>query len=308
MAILLYNGDFGTESWLKALQQHLPDETIYCYPQVPKKEDVEFAAVWNLPQGELATYPNLRAILLLGAGGDFLMRETDLPDVPIVRLVDEAVVNDMTEYCLYWVAHYYRHFDKYAQQQSEGIWKRIEYPPIDQYRVGILGLGNIGTEIGKTLSCTGYAVSAWVQSDRQVNQLTLYKGGEEFSSFMSQLDVLINVLPLTEDTYHFLNHERLSLLPSNAKVINISRGAVIDEQALKSLLDVDKLGGAVLDVFATEPLPLHHWAWSHPLVQVTPHVSGQTYPRSAVKSLVENISRIRLGQQPYPIFDPTRGY
>lgn len=308
MAILLYNGDFGTDAWSEALQQQLPDETIYCYPQVPNREDVEFAAVWNLPQGELATYPNLRAILLLGAGGDFLMRETRLPNVPIVRLVDDAVIGDMTQYCLYWVAHYYRNFHEYARQQLEGVWKRIEYPAIDEYRVGILGLGNIGTEIGKALTRTGYQVSAWVQSHREVDQVKLYNGVEEFAPFMAQLDVLINVLPLTANTHGFLNSERLGLLGTHAKVINISRGAVIDERALKSLLDAGKLGGAVLDVFASEPLPSDHWAWAHPLVQVTPHSSGQTYPRSAVNSLVDNILRIRAGEEPYPLFDPTRGY
>ena len=308
MAILLYNGDAGTDNWLQALQQQLPNETIYCYPQVPNKDCVEFAAIWDLPPGELATYPNLRAILLLGAGGDFLMRETRLPDVPIVRLVDEVVIKDMTQYCIYWVTHFYRQFDRYAQQQRAHTWRRIEYPPLDQYKVGILGLGSIGTPIGNALRSIGYDLSAWVQSDRTIEQIRLYKGVEEFSAFMSGLDVLINVLPLTSDTRAFLNMERLSLLPSHAKVINISRGAVIDEQALQALLDADKLGGAVLDVFATEPLHKEHWAWAHPKVQITPHASGQTYPRSAVKSLVDNISRIREGEQPYPIFDPTRGY
>ena len=308
MAILLYNGDFGTDSWFRALKQRSPNETIYCYPDVPNKDEVEFAAIWDLPEGGLATYPNLRAVLLLGAGGDFLMRESSLPDVPIVRLVDEIVIKDMSQYCLYWVAHYYRNFDIYARQQQVHIWRRIEYPPIDQFKVGVIGFGSIGSQIGYELSDIGYDVSAWVQSDRQSEKIRIYKGVEEFSGFMSNLDVLINLLPLTTETHSFLNHERLSLLPSHAKVINMSRGAVIDEDALAALLDADKLGGAVLDVFATEPLAQNHWAWSHPKVQVTPHSSGQTYPRSAVKSLVDNIARIRAGEQPYPIFDPARGY
>ncbi len=308
MAILLYNGTLGTDNWLQALKQQLPEETIYCYPQLPNKADVEFAAVWNLPPGELATYPNLRAILLLGAGGDFLMRETNLPDVPIVRLIDENVAYDMTQYCLYWVAHYYRHFDSYARQQAEKIWQRIEYPPIDQYKVGVLGLGAIGTQIAQSLNYTGYQVSAWVQSHREVEQITLFQGVDEFAPFMAELDVLVNILPLTADTHCFLNLERLRLLPNHAKIINISRGAVIDEQALRSLLDTGELGGAVLDVFPSEPPSPNHWVWSHPKVKVTPHISGQTYPRSAAKSLVDNILRIRAGEPPFPIFDPQRGY
>ncbi|NVK01596.1 MAG: glyoxylate/hydroxypyruvate reductase A [Oceanospirillaceae bacterium] len=308
MATLLYNGDFGTDDWVEALQTQLPDETIYVYPDVPDKRAVEFAAVWNLPPGELINYPNLRAILLLGAGGDFLMKEKTLPAVPIVRLVDPTVVFDMTQYCLYWVAHFYRHFDSYAAQKSDKVWQRIAYPPIDQFKVGILGLGAIGTQIGRALHRTGYTVSAWVQSHREVEQLKLYTGAEGFAPFMAELDVLINVLPLTKETHSFLDLERLSLLPSKARVINISRGAVIDERALQTLLNAEKLAGAALDVFDTEPLPLDHWAWQHPKVDITPHASGQTYPRSAVKSLVANIQRIRNGELPFPIFDPTKGY
>lgn len=308
MAILLYNGEFGTDSWHEALQQHLPGETIFLYPNVPDKDAVEFAAIWNLPPGELSTYPNLRAILLLGAGGDFLMRETHLPKVPIVRLIDETVVYDMTQYCLYWVAHFYRHFDRYASQQSNRVWHRLDYPPINQFRVGILGLGTIGTTIAQALSRTGYRVSAWVQSERDVEQIELFSGPHQLAPFLETLDVLINVLPLTRQTHAFLNVERLSQLPERAAVINISRGAVIDEQALKRLLDANQLSAAVLDVFSVEPLPADHWAWHHPKVDITPHASGQTYARSAVKSLVANIQRIRRGEQPYPIFDPTRGY
>ncbi len=308
MAILLYNGEFGADDWYLALQAQLPDETIYIYPDVPDKAEVEFAAVWNIPPGELISCPNLRAILLLGAGGDFLMRETSLPPVPIVRLVDETVVFDMTQYCLYWVAHYYRRFDRYALNQANAHWQRVEYPPIERYRVGILGLGTIGTQIAGALSTLGYSVSAWVQTQRDAKQIKLYSGADQFPEFMANLDVLINVLPLTNETRGFLDIERLKMLPKEAKVINISRGAVIDDEALRSVLDSGHLGAAVLDVFDQEPLTPDHWAWRHPRVCITPHASGQTYARSAVKGLVANIQRIKRGEQPFPLYDQSKGY
>ena len=308
MAILLYNGEYGTDDWLEALQTQLPDESFYLYPDIPDKTLIEYAAVWDIPAGELASYPNLKAILILGAGGDFLLKDARLPKVPIVRLVDETVVQDMTQYCLYWVTHYYRHFDSYARQQRGHQWQRKEYPPMNDYRVGVLGLGAIGSQVARSLTDAGYTVSAWVRTARETDGLTLFCGADEFSAFMSNLDILINVLPLTPDTDAFLNVERLSHLPRGAKVINISRGAVLDEQALKTLLDTEHLGGAALDVFANEPLSSQSWMWQHPKVNVTPHSSGQTFARSAAKSLVKNIHRLKRGEAPFPLFDRKSGY
>lgn len=308
MAILLYNGEYGTDAWCEAIHAQLPHETLYLYPDIPDKAQIEYAAVWDIPPGELATYPNLKAILILGAGGDFLLKDDRLPAVPIVRLVDESVVRDMVQYCQYWVTHYYRRFDRYAQQQLAHHWHRAEYPPLSEYRVGVLGLGTIGTQVARSLSGSGYSVSAWVRSARDTEGLTLYSGADQFDAFMTNLDLLINVLPLTPDTDSFLNLDRLRLLPRGAKVINISRGAVMDEQALKTLLDTGHLSGAALDVFAQEPLPPQSWMWQHPKVCITPHSSGQTFARTAVHSLVNNIRRIEAGETPFPLFDRNSGY
>ena len=142
----------------------------------------------------------------------------------------------------------------------------------------------------------------------QLDGVEIYAGDDQFAQFMGSLDVLINVLPLTPATHHFLNEERLSLMPRGAKVINISRGAVIDEAALLALLNSGHIGGAALDVFSEEPLPDHSPLWQHPTVNITPHASGQTYVRSAIKSVVENIKKMKAGEQPGPLFDLTRGY
>ena len=308
MAILVYNGPIDSAPWISALQQYLPEEEVHVYPNIPDKAAIEFAAVWDHPAGILADYPNLKAILILGAGGDFLLKDKNLPDVPIVRLVDDTVVKDMAQYCVYWVTHFYRHFDLYRENQSRNHWQRLEYPPIEQFKVGVLGLGAIGSAVSQSLLAQGYAVSAFVSYARQLDGVEIYAGDDQFAQFMGTLDVLINVLPLTPATHHFLNEERLSLLPRGAKVINISRGAVIDEAALLALLNSGHIGGAALDVFSEEPLPDHSPLWQHPTVNITPHASGQTYVRSAIKSVVENIKKMKAGEQPGPLFDLTRGY
>lgn len=308
MAILLNNGEFDNQPWLEALNASLPEETVYIYPNIPDKNSIEFAAVWNHPAGDLATYPNLKAVLILGAGGDFLMKDNNLPNVPIVRLVDDNVVRDMAQYCWYWVTHFYRHFDNYRFNQELNTWQRIDYPTIEHYKVGIIGLGAIGKVVARTLGNAGYTVSAWVQTERNIEGIQIFHGDDQLASFMGELDVLINVLPLTQCTRGFLNLEKMRLLPRGAKIINISRGAVIDEQSLKTLLDEDHLDGVALDVFAKEPLPADSWYWHHPKVNITPHASGQTYARSASKFLIANIKRIQQGEQPFPLFDPTKGY
>ncbi|KXF81892.1 Rossmann-fold NAD(P)-binding domain-containing protein [Enterovibrio coralii] len=108
MAILLNNVGYGNAPWLRALQALLPDEDVLTPDDDISPEEVEFALVWDHPLGDLHRYPNLKAILLLGAGTEHIDRETCLPPVPVVRLIDPDVVMEMARYALYWVLHFHR--------------------------------------------------------------------------------------------------------------------------------------------------------------------------------------------------------
>ena len=125
---------------------------------------------------------------------------------------------------------------------------------------------------------------------------------------LSKTNILINLLPLTEETFQILNAHTLGLLPKGAKIVNISRGAVLDSDALLILLDSGHIEHAVLDVFEVEPLPRTSQFWSHPKVTVLPHISAPTNMSLATKIVTKNLGNyINNGYIPDTV-NTSKGY
>jgi glyoxylate/hydroxypyruvate reductase A len=258
----------------------------------------------------LRAYPNLKAIFSLGAGVDHLFRDADLPaGVPVVRLVDKALTRNMTEYVVHWVLHYHRGFPQYAELQRRGEWRALPVPdPPERKRVGIMGLGVLGGDVARALLGLGFTVAGWSRTPKQIDGVESFAGDAGLVPFLSRLHNLVCLLPLTPETEGIIDRQTLSALPPGAFVINVARGGHLVEEDLLAALDAGHIAGATLDVFRTEPLPEDHPFWHHPRVVVTPHVASQTDPRSAADEVAANIRRIRAGQPPINIADPTRGY
>ncbi|MGH1543152.1 MAG: 2-hydroxyacid dehydrogenase [Arenicella sp.] len=304
MAILLNNNGFDNASWQETLTELLPAMPVYCFPDIPDPEEIKYALVWNHPHGDLRNYPNLQAILILGAGTEHLDSDPGLPDVPVVRLIDPAVVNDMALYALYWVTHFHRRYDDYRQQAQQRYWLAHDVCATQDFRVTVLGLGEIGGPVAQRMALNGYKAQGWSRSQRQIDGVETYNGNCGLDIVLQRTDVLVNCLPLTEKTYHFLHEHNLSLLPAGACIINLGRGATIDDKALLALLDAGHLNGAALDTFAEEPLSAESPFWLHQNVHVTPHIAGNAYARSAAKVIVTNIQKLELGELPFPMHVP----
>jgi phosphoglycerate dehydrogenase-like enzyme len=123
-----------------------------------------------------------------------------------------------------------------------------------------------------------------------------YFHGEEWTEFACGLDYLVCCLPGTPATFHLVNEGFLSSLPPKAWLLNIGRGSTIDETALVSVLTSHRLAGAVLDVFAVEPLPAGHPLWSTPNTYLTFHSAAQNYPPDIAKIFIENYRRLIEGK------------
>lgn len=302
MAILFNNNGHDGRDWIEAFSALLPSMPIYQYPHYPNKECIEYAVVWNHPNGELATYPNLKAVLNLGAGTDWLEADNNLPDVPIVRLLDPAVGIDMAHYVLYWVMHCHRGYEHYRQQQKSKQWARFQVEIVEKYCVTILGLGLIGEFIANKVAESGFKTQAWNRSHKELENVDCFSGESGLQAALSKSNILVNCLPHTTNTDKLLDEQVLGQLPKGAHVINISRGGVIDHRALLALLDNDHLASAILDAFEIEPLPLESPLWRHPKVTVTPHMSGATYPNTSAKVIADNIQRLERNELPFPIY------
>ncbi|WP_051563858.1 2-hydroxyacid dehydrogenase [Enterovibrio calviensis] len=300
MAILLNNVGYGNAPWRNALGELLPDDVVLTPEDAITPDDVEFALVWDHPLGDLNRYPNLKAILLLGAGTEHIDRETYLPSVPVVRLIDPDVVMEMARYALYWVLHFHRGFDSYQAQQAAQYWHRHQVPTASEFGVTVLGLGQIGAKVAAFIASNGFRVNGWDAAPKSVSGVETFSGADALSDAFEHASVVVNCLPLTMQTHHFLNTHTLSLLPTDAVLVNISRGDVIDEKAVLQFIRQKRIKGAVLDAHSIEPLPSTSALWQHPNVWITPHIAGATKAQSAAKIVVENITRIRNGEAPFP--------
>ncbi|NGO55355.1 2-hydroxyacid dehydrogenase [Allomesorhizobium camelthorni] len=308
MTILLNNHGYDNESWRKEISRQLPELPVKVFGESIDPDEVVYAMVWNHPAGDLKRYPNLKAIFSLGAGAEHFVADTSLPDVPVILLADPAVARDMAAHALYWVLTFHRRYGDYRSQQKGRVWHRKQIVPTREFRAGVFGLGRIGTEVASRISDFGYAVSGWDRSKRQIEGVDCYHGTDSLAEFLGNTDVIINALPLSHKTRHFLDASIFAAMRQGGFFINISRGAVVHDESLLEALDRGHLAGAALDAFAQEPLPVEHPYWSHPRVFVTPHMSGATFASSAAAVIANNVRRLELGLDVFPLFNREAGY
>ena len=312
MSILLASTDFWEDMdvWSNGLQAVMPEMDIKVYPDEGDVNDIEYAVVWKHPRGILKKYPNLKAILSLGAGVDHIISDSELPKgLPIVRLVDKKLTHEMYLHSLHWVLHFHSDQYLYRIQQQSREWIQQSSVQSEDRTIGIMGLGNIGKAIGDSLVNLDFKVIGWgARPKNSLGEIEYYYGHEQLSEFLSQTDILINILPLTENTKNILTKNELKLLPKGSFIINIGRGGIINENDLLSFLNSGHINAAALDVFAQEPLPENNSLWGHSSVYITPHIAGQSNPGSAAKTIAENIRLIEKGESPYPIYSLNSGY
>jgi len=309
MSILFFSIDDPPEPWRVALARALPDMPLRIWPEAGDLREVRYALVWKPPAGMLETLPNLKAILSLGAGVDHLLLDPELPrNVPVVRMVDAGYADQMSEYALYAVLHFHRRMGEYREQQRRAQWQPLEAVPVAQRTVGVMGAGVLGGDFIRKLAPLGFRIRVWSRTRKALAGAESFSGPEGLAPFLAGTQILVNFLPLTPHTRDILNAKTLGLLPRGACIVNIARGAHLVEADLLAALDTGHIGGAMLDVFAQEPLPVEHPLWSHPRVVVTPHIAGQAIAELMVSQVVDNIRRIERGETAHGLVDLARGY
>lgn len=293
MSILLVCQHRDSKPWFKAFKEKNPDLDIQVYPEVENPNDIEFAISWRHPEGIYKNYPNLKVIASMGAGVHHVLKDQTIPDdVKITRIVDENLTRDMADFALLNTLFHIRNYNFHIAQQQERNWQIKAYRQPQETKVGILGMGVLGQAVAEKLYQNDFQVLGWSKSKKENKAFRSFTENE-FDEFMSQLDILICLLPLTEETEGVLNYVNLKKLPQGAKIINLARGPHVVVDDLIQLLNEEHLSSAVLDVFDEEPLPNNSLFWSHPKVLVTPHVASMTDPQSVVNQIYENIENMK---------------
>lgn len=284
-----------------------PDLDIAVWPD-PACLQADVAVCWNPPAGVYADMPNLRMIHSIAAGVDNLLAEQNTRGLPVCRVVDPQLAQGMLQYVLWSVLYFHRKLDAAFANQAQARWHRTAQVPAADCRIGIMGLGELGGSIASWLPKMGYEVHGWSRNPRAIEGVTVHAGDEGFKTFLSSSDVLICLLPLTSATRGILCASTFSALPAGAAVINCGRGEHLVPDDLIAALQSGHLRGAVLDVFAREPLAADDPLWRTPGVVVTPHMATMPAPTTVAEQVVANIHRMRQGAPLANTVDTTRGY
>lgn len=308
-AIAYISRDTDGLAWKKVLEAGLGPIDYRIIDSLGNTDDIAVALAWKPPAGLLASFRNLKLIVSLGMGVDHLLADDRLPQrVPIVRIMDDGLIGQMSEYALYWALRHHREIDRYEGFQRAREWKQLDLIDTLGRRVGVMGLGSIGQDAAKKFAMLGFPTAGWSRTPKTVPGVETFHGADGFRQFLARSDILVDVLPLTRDTRGLLDAGAFAALPRGAYFINMARGGHVVDEALLAALDSGHLSGAVLDVFNQEPLPPDHRYWVHPKVHVTPHIAGATNPRTASPGVIENIKRLRSGQPLIHTVDPKTGY
>jgi len=309
-AIAYISRDTDGVAWEKLLSEALgPLDFRRLRDGLGNTDDIEIALAWKPDRGLIGSFKNIKLIVSLGMGVDHLLADDKLPsNVPIVRIMDDGLVGQMSEYAIYWALRHHRDIDQYAELQRNQTWKPLDFVDTIHRRIGIMGLGTIGQDTARKFAQLGFPTAGWSRSPKSLPGIETFHGSDGLTKFLARSDILVSVLPLTRETHGILNAKTFARLPKGAYLINMARGGHVVDADLLAALDSGELSGAVLDVFNTEPLPSDHPYWTHPKVHVTPHVAGATNPRTASPGVIENIKRLRAGQPLIHTVDPKSGY
>ena len=301
----------GAEDWpdyRPALQSALADAGLHAdlvLEADPAQVDYIIYAPSSAVQ-DFRPFTRCKAVLSLWAGVERIVGNATLTQ-PLCRMVDPALTQGMIDYVCGHVLRYHLGMDAHIAARA-GAWHPTPPPLAQERRVGILGLGALGAACGQALAGLGFAVHGWSRRKRQIAGLLCHHGQQGLRECLSQAEILVTLLPLTDNTENLIDADALALLPAGARLINPGRGGLIDDTALLAALDQGHLAHATLDVFRTEPLPVRHPFWAHPGVTVTPHIAAATRPDTAAQVIAENITRAEAGQPLLHRVDRTQGY
>ena len=310
MPILLCKGELDNwPHWKQALESRMPELEVRIWPDLSDPREIEYVLIWTPVDDVLHSLPNLKVIFSLGAGVDHLLQQPGMRwDLPIVRMVDPALTEGVSEYVLFHVLRYHRRMPEYEVLQRERSWRQLRQITPQERKVGIMGLGVIGADTAGKLATLGFDVAGWSRISGGLLGVECFQGREQLTPFLARTEILVCLLPLTAETDGIIDRQTLEALPRGAYLINAARGGHVVENDLLAALDSGHISGATLDVFATEPLPKDHPFWDHPKVTVTPHIASLTNPSTASAQIIDNVRRHQRGEPLTDLVNVTRGY
>lgn len=301
--ILIQSDVKETEEFRNILSANLTDFQIVTSIEDAALSNIEVVIIWlNVPTF-LFRLPNLKLLLVCGSGVDHIINSLDLPhNIPLIRLVDSYLQNHVSDYVVNQVLQYSFPELNY-QNKKEDMLSFFKTAKQEKYRIGILGLGLVGSFTAERLQKMGFEVYGWVKSSKPRAIENVYIGNNEMADFVKNCNIIVCMLPLTKETKGILNMQLFTLLPNGAFLINVGRSGHLIETDLVIAIEQGKLSGACLDVFEVEPIPLNHPFHSNPKIKITPHIAGYVSHETQAPYAAQTIANFYKNKQMIGLVD-----
>ncbi|OGA13100.1 MAG: hypothetical protein A3H32_19030 [Betaproteobacteria bacterium RIFCSPLOWO2_02_FULL_63_19] len=241
---------------------------------------------------------NLKWVQALGTGVDGIIGEPSLQDHVLVTNIHGRIMADsMSEAAFLAMLALSRNFPRALRAQARHAWERAPSRLLNGKTVGILGVGMIAADLAPRCKAFGMRVIGITATKRDLPGFDRMVGREELPQTLPDVDYLILLIPYSAETRGLVGEKLISAMKPTSYLVNLARGGVVDEDALVEALRQNKIAGAALDVFATEPLPADHPFWSMENVIVTPHLGGfhDEYADRALPIVEDNIRKFLAG-------------
>jgi len=306
--LLIYHSD--SKIYEKILSERLPQLKIHSTAR-PKEalefiKEAEIILAWQIPDEVLKRAKRLKWFSSIGAGNEDLVKNPHLPETVI--LTKATVYGEMmAEYVFSYLLYFNRNVARHLGDQRKKVWDQVRPGRLRGRVLGVLGLGSVGKEIAKKGKQFGMRVLGLKRVSEPVESVDQVFGPDDLRSMIPLVDYLINVLPLTPETYHILGEKDLSLMKEGAFLFSIGRGKTINEKALEEVLQTKRIH-AILDVFEKEPLSPKSKLWDLKNVIITPHVSGINIPGEICEEFVKNYKRWVRGEPLIGMVNRDKGY
>lgn len=275
--------------------------------QVIDKADIIFSG-HTFPVDLISKAKNLKWIQSMSAGVENYARSKLIPSNVIITKIKGIFGSFMSEYVVGYILAITQNMKKAFANQKERCWEPFAVDSVRYKTVGVMGLGSVGAYIAYQVYLMGATVIALEEQEKRLPYINQEYPVTEIEEFLGRADFVVLTLPLTDATEGMMGEKEFELMKKSAYLINVSRGPLVQEEALLKALKQGIIAGAVLDVFSEEPLPKGHELWKLDNVIITPHISGPDIPEEITKVFLKNLKRFEEGKKLMAVVDREKAY